>query len=146
MPAVSGDEFLRGVSIIANRDVQRAYIEPIVRRAGVDLMPVSAWLLLRFEEDPNLDIDELSRRNGLSRERLHSGLDELVSRGYVAHAAGPVLSHVVTDEGCEIYGRLATARRERLIELHADWPPEQRRQVADVLQRLARELVPPASR
>jgi len=52
----------------------------------------------------------------------------------------------VTDEGCEIYGRLATARRERLIELHADWPPEQRRQVADVLQRLARELVPPASR
>ncbi len=146
MPAVSGDELLRGVSIIANRDVQRAYIESIVRRAGVDLMPVSAWLLLRFEEDPSLDIDELSRRNGLSRERLQSGLDELVSRGYVAHAAGPVPLHVVTDEGCEIYGRLATARRERLIELHADWPPEQRRQVADVLQRLARELVPPASR
>jgi DNA-binding MarR family transcriptional regulator len=53
---------------------------------------------------------------------------------------------VLTEDGCEIYTRLAAARRERLIGLHADWPPEQRRQVADVLQRLARDLVPPAAR
>jgi DNA-binding MarR family transcriptional regulator len=144
MPAGSGDELLRGVSIIANRDVQRAYIRSIVERAGVDLLPVSAWLLLRFEDDPSLDILELARRNGLSSERLQAGLDELLARRYIEPRPGP--SHTLTPNGCEIYMKLAAARRERLVELHADWPPEQRRQVADVLQQLARELVPPLSR
>ena len=88
LPDDFGDELLRGVAIIANRDVQRAYIESIVRRAGVSLMPASAWLLLRFEEDPALDIGELSRRNGLSRQRLQAGLDELLSRGYLTSGTG----------------------------------------------------------
>ncbi len=65
MPAPSGDELLHGVAIIANRDVQRAYIQGIVSRAGVDLTPSAAWLLLRLQEEPALDIRELSRRNGL---------------------------------------------------------------------------------
>jgi EmrB/QacA subfamily drug resistance transporter len=145
MPAASGDELLRGVSIIANRDVQRAYIESIVRQAGVHLMPVSAWLLLRYEEEPTLQVGELARHNGLSRERLQAGVDELMARGYLELSSDGA-SHVLTEDGCEIYTRLAAARRERLIGLHADWPPEQRRQVADVLQRLARDLVPPAAR
>jgi hypothetical protein len=38
---------------------------------------------------------------------------------------------------------LASARRERLQALYADWPEEQRQQLAVLLQRLARELVPP---
>jgi EmrB/QacA subfamily drug resistance transporter len=144
MPTASGDELLRGVSIIANRDVQRAYIESIVRKAGVHLMPVSAWLLLRYEEDPALEIGELARRNGLSRERLQAGVVELMAKGYLEIGADG--KGELTEDGCEIYARLAAARRERLIGLHADWPPEQRRQVADVLQGLARDLVPPATR
>jgi hypothetical protein len=30
-----------------------------------------------------------------------------------------------------------------LLKLQSDWPAEQRDRVADILQRLARELVPP---
>ena len=140
MPSVQGDELLRGVAIIANRDVQRQYVEGIVKRAGVDLTPAAASLLLRIHEEPDLDIRELSRRNGLSYERLHAGLSLLRDRGYLDTEDN---RHHLTAAGCEIYRKLAEARRERLIGLHADWPPEQRRQLADVLQRLARQLVPP---
>ena len=88
MPAPSGDELLHGVAIIANRDVQRAYIQGIVSRAGVDLTPSAAWLLLRLQEEPALDIRELSRRNGLSYERLEAGLTQLRERRYLEAGTG----------------------------------------------------------
>jgi EmrB/QacA subfamily drug resistance transporter len=140
MPLTEDDELLRGVAIIANRDVQRQHVEAIVARAGVNLTPAAAWLLMRLHEDPHLDIREISRRNGLSYERLHDGLTVLQTKGYIAERDD---ARGLTREGCAIYNRLAAARRERLVALHRDWPPEQRRQLADVLQRLARELVPP---
>jgi EmrB/QacA subfamily drug resistance transporter len=145
MPAADdpATELLRGLRILADRDVQRAYIEGLVTRAGVDLLPAAAWLLLRLQEDPATDIDELARRNGLRKDRLDAGIAQLTSRGYVSivdTADGRL--YKLTEPGCEIYDRLAKARREKLQALHADWPPEQRRQLADVLERLARELVP----
>jgi EmrB/QacA subfamily drug resistance transporter len=143
MPAPSGDELLHGVAIIANRDVQRAYIQGIVSRAGVDVTPAAAWLLLRLHDEPALDIRELSRRNGLSYERLEAGLTQLRERRYLEAGPADGAHHSLTPEGRVIYQRLATARRDRLVALHADWPPEQRQQLADVLRRLARELVPP---
>ena len=48
----------------------------------------------------------------------------------------------LTDEGCSILNQLAQARRKNLSEFIDDWSPEQRAEIADALQRLARELVP----
>jgi DNA-binding MarR family transcriptional regulator len=48
----------------------------------------------------------------------------------------------VTPQGCDAFTRLAAARRERLAELFSDWPPEQHDQLAAVLRRLVREIVP----
>ena len=48
----------------------------------------------------------------------------------------------ITDSGCEVFRRLNAVRRERLGELVAEWPPEQRERVAAVLRNLARALVP----
>ena len=45
-------------------------------------------------------------------------------------------------DDAEVYDRLATARRDRLGEIFAEWTPEKRAEVADVLRQLARELVP----
>lgn len=140
MPAATEDELLRGVAIIANRDVQRQHIEAIIKIAGVDLTPAGAWLLLRLQEEPTLDIRTLSQRNGLPYDRLRAGLEQIETRGYVTLNDG---QRSLTPEGCTIYNRLVAARRERLVALHKDWPPEQRRQLAEVLQRLARDLVPP---
>jgi MFS family permease len=137
-------ELLRGLAILANRDVQRAYIEGLARRAGLDLTAPAAWLLLRLEEDPAIDLDELSRRHGFARDRLAAGVALLRERGYISEAGGgerPI--RALTAAGRAAHERLADARRERLLQLQAEWPPEQRVQLADMLQRLSRELVPP---
>ena len=147
MPAADdrSAELLRGLAILADRDVQRAYIEGLIRRAGVDLPPLQAWLLLRLEEDPRLDVAAVAMTYGLPLQRVSAAVSELRSRGLVIVEAGNGQPRIyrLTGAGCDLYDQLAAARRERLLNLQADWPPEQRERVADVLQRLARELVPP---
>ena len=106
---------------------------------------MQAWLLLRLEENPQLDVAEVATTYGLQLQRVSAAVSELRSRGFVVIEAGngQARTYRLTSAGCELYDRLAAARRERLLTLQADWPPEQRERVADVLQRLARELVPP---
>ena len=50
----------------------------------------------------------------------------------------------LTEAGCDIYNRLVTARREHLAELWPEWSPKKREEVAGILRRLARELIPEA--
>jgi DNA-binding MarR family transcriptional regulator len=50
----------------------------------------------------------------------------------------------LTEAGCEIYNRLVVARREHLAELWPEWSPKKREEVAEILRRLARELIPEA--
>ena len=112
----------------------------VVRRAGLDLPPAAAWLLLRISDEPAIDVRSTARRYGLDQDRIEAGLAELLNRGLIASAGE---RFELTPAGCEVFDRLAAARRERLVELREQWPPEQRQQLADILQRLARELVPP---
>jgi hypothetical protein len=51
----------RGLSVLADRDERRRYVERIVARARVDLSPAAAWLLGRLEKDSGLDPSNLSR-------------------------------------------------------------------------------------
>jgi EmrB/QacA subfamily drug resistance transporter len=145
-PSGSDAELLRGLAILADRDVQRAYIQGIVTRAGVDLMPVSAWLLMRIEEDPAADLVQLARRRGVPAERLEAGLGQLRERGLIAERPSDPLTRPprreLTAAGCAVHDRLSTARRERLQALRTEWPQEQREQLAAILQSFARELVP----
>jgi hypothetical protein len=48
----------------------------------------------------------------------------------------------VTPAGCDALDRLITARRARLAELFAEWPPETHEKLALLLGQIARELVP----
>jgi DNA-binding MarR family transcriptional regulator len=143
MPGTSDPalELLRGVAILADRDAQRAYLKSIADRAGLELMPVSAWLLLRLGEDSTLTPDAIAREHHIPAARVEEGLAELTARGYAATTAGPRLV-ALTADGCAAYDRLAAARRERLRALSQDWPEAQRQQVVAILQRLARDLVP----
>jgi hypothetical protein len=136
-------ELLRGVAILADRDAQRAYLRSIATRAGLELMPVSAWLLLRLGEDTNITPQLVAREQHIPAARMDAGLAELQARGFVSARSGASSPIVLTADGGAAYDRLAAARRERLGELFAEWPEPQRQQLAVVLQRLARELVPP---
>jgi DNA-binding MarR family transcriptional regulator len=138
-------ELLRGLAILADRDVQRAYIEGITKQAGVDLDPASARLLVRMQECPDADAHQLARKQGLSPGRADATVAALEERHLIAAHDGPDgrRRYVLTETGCDVYDRLTAVRRERLASLYRDWPPEQRHQVALMLQRIANEIVPP---
>jgi EmrB/QacA subfamily drug resistance transporter len=134
---------LRGLAILADRDLQRAYVEGIARRAGVQLSAAAAWLLLRMESCRSRDLRALAKREGFAPDRIDAAIDELTAGGYLVAAAGEDTVHQPTPTGCEVQERLAAARRERLAALQAEWPAAQRQRLAVALERLARELVPP---
>jgi EmrB/QacA subfamily drug resistance transporter len=143
MPAdpESAQHLLRGLAVLADRDVQRSYIQAVIDRAGLSLNPAAAWLLIRLEEDPALDPVELGRTRQIPAERMAAALDELAGRGLVERSEN---GNPVTDEGCEAVNRLVAARRAHLSELISDWEPERHEELAGVLRRIAADLVPEA--
>lgn len=139
----SREQLLRGLAVLADRDVRRRYIASIVTRAGLDLSPAAAWLLIQIERERDVDVNELGRRGKVKPESLKAATEELLQRSLIA--AGRVANvYGLTEAGCEIYNRLAVARREQLAELWPEWSPKKREEVAELLRRLARELIPEA--
>jgi DNA-binding MarR family transcriptional regulator len=70
---------------------------------------------------------------------MDAALAELQARGLVDGRDG---TRALSPEGCAVFTRLVAARRERLAELFADWPQDKHEELAGVLRRLAREIVP----
>lgn len=135
----SASELFRGLAVLADRDVQRQHIERIVAKAGETLTPAAAWLLVRLEENPKLDVAALGEQHRVPRDTMMSADRELQERGLVSIDRG---ARTVTPAGCDVLDRLIAARRAHLDEVTADWPPEQRAAVAAMLHRLAKDLVP----
>ncbi|HEY0761238.1 MAG TPA: MDR family MFS transporter [Pyrinomonadaceae bacterium] len=125
---------LRGLAVLADRDVLRKYIAAVVARAQVELSVGAAWLLVKIEREPGFKV---------GTSKLESAKMELLSKSLIEERSGGVYS--LTEEGCDIYNRLVAARREHLAELWPEWSPKKREDVAAILRRLARELVPETS-
>ncbi len=139
----SREQLLRGLAVLADRDVRRRYIASIVTRAEVDLGPTAAWLLVHIERERGVDVNELGRRGKCDAKNLKAATAELLQQSLIA--AGSVGDvYRLTEAGCEIYNRLVAARREHLAELWPEWSPKKREEVAEILRRLARELIPEA--
>jgi len=139
----SRQQLLRGLAVLADRDVRRRYIASIVSRAGVDLSPTAAWLLVQIERERGIDVPELGRKGKCDANKLQAATAELLQQSLIV--AGSVADvYRLTEAGCEIYNRLVAARREHLAELWPEWSPTKREEVAEILRRLARELVPEA--
>ena len=136
---------MRGLSALADRDVKREYIKAIVARTGLKLSPAAAWLLVRLEREPGLDLATLASARQIELERLQAAQAELSGQSLIVEAAA-VNNHLrryeLTAKGCEVLRRLVTARRDHLAELWAEWAPEKREELAETLRRIARELVP----
>jgi EmrB/QacA subfamily drug resistance transporter len=124
-------QVLRGLAALADRDVRRRAIEHVVHRAGLTLSPSAAWLLVRMGEDA-----------WAAPPRLDDALGELRRAGLISEGATSGEAHVLTAAGLEALARLTEARRARLDEICAEWTPGTRADVAEVLGRLARQLVP----
>jgi DNA-binding MarR family transcriptional regulator len=140
---------MRALGLVANRDVQREYIERIVKRAGVDLSPAAAWLLLQIERDPRTDTRALARAYSLDVDRLGSGIDELESKGLITDDGsqdGSHTNHVLTSQGCDAFDRIGDARRLHLTEVFSEWPRERHEELEEAMRRVREELVPGANR
>jgi EmrB/QacA subfamily drug resistance transporter len=139
----SRTQLLRGLAVLADRDVRRRYIAAIVTRAGIDLSPNAAWLLVQIERERGVEVNELGRRGKCDPEKVKAAAVELLHKSLIE--AGSVANvYRLTGAGCESYNRLVTARREHLAELWPEWSPKKREEVAEILRRLARELIPEA--
>jgi EmrB/QacA subfamily drug resistance transporter len=135
---------LRGLSALADRDLQRQHIQQIVQRAGVDLTPIAASLLVRLDADPAANPEALGRERGAGPDEVHAAMADLERRGLLVHdrADGAAARWSLTRAGCAVLTKLVAARREHLSELFADWGPTRREEMAALLRRLADELVP----
>jgi EmrB/QacA subfamily drug resistance transporter len=132
----SASVFLRGLSMLASRDVQRQFIERVVARAGVSLSAGAAWLLVRVEQDPGLDPVALGAKHRVPAERMRAAETELRQRELIDG------TRALTTAGRDVLERLVRARRAKLSELLAEWPAGQREEAIAAFQGLAREVVP----
>jgi hypothetical protein len=139
--ADSRAQLMRGLAVLADRDVRRNYVAAIVERAGVDLSPGAAWLLVQIEREPNVNIQDLGRKGKADPVKLQHSKTELLDKSLVAPTSTTDV-YQLNEGGCEIYNRLVAARREHLAELWPEWSPKKREEVATILRNLARELIP----
>ena len=137
-------QLMRGLAVLADRDVRRHYVAEIVKRAGVELSPPAAWFLVQIEREPGKNIRKLGRKAKVAPKILEVAKAELFEKSLIT--AGPAADvYTLTGDGCKIYNRLVTARREHLAELWPEWSPQKREDVAEILRNLARELIPESS-
>jgi DNA-binding MarR family transcriptional regulator len=134
-------QLMRMLAVLADRDVRRRYVAAIVERAGVDLSPGAAWLLVQIEREPNVNIHDLGRKGKADPVKLQSSKAELLDKSLVAPTSATDV-YQLNEAGCEIYNRLVAARREHLAELWPEWSPKKREEVFAILRQLARELIP----
>ena len=135
----SESEFLRGLSLLTSRDVQRQFIDQVVKRAGLSLSAAAAWLLVRFEEDPALDPIALGAKHRVPADRMRAAEEELRRAHFIE---GDASSRALTSEGCAALTTLVRARRDHIADLIADWPAAKRADTATIFQHLAEVLVP----
>jgi EmrB/QacA subfamily drug resistance transporter len=131
-------EVTRGLTRLVGRDRTLAFVETATRRAGVDLSPSAAWLLLRAgAADAPDDLRELRTRPHVDPGAFDAAHAELHERGHLARDADADGHLTATRD------QLVAARTECLRGLVADWEPESNPELDPLVRRLAEELGQP---
>jgi EmrB/QacA subfamily drug resistance transporter len=148
-PTDSLAEASRAMSILIGREGRRELVARLCQRAGVDLSPAAAWLVVRLQEADDghpASVPQLCEAFAIPLDVGQRGLRELDERGLLRRdpAAGEDRGRVVgvTPAGASIAGRLVEERRASLERVCAGWAPEDNEELAGLLTRLARELAP----
>jgi EmrB/QacA subfamily drug resistance transporter len=130
-------EVTRGLTRLVGRERTLAFIQNATEKAGVDLEPGAAWLLLHAgSPDAPADLTEIRDRPHVPAERFDVALAQLRARDYV-DAGG-----AVTTAGCAARDQLVAARTDCLRGLIAEWEPDEHPELDPLLRRLAEELEP----
>jgi EmrB/QacA subfamily drug resistance transporter len=138
------EEIERALTAVISHERPRRVYERLAIRAGLDLAPECCWLLLRLVEQAPSRPDALAAHLEVPLDVLRPLLDQLGRSGFVEVRGGngdPGEAIVLTEAGRETSERLVAARREGLVDLLADWQPEQHAELTTLVNRLARRLL-----
>ncbi|HYZ82728.1 MAG TPA: DHA2 family efflux MFS transporter permease subunit [Solirubrobacteraceae bacterium] len=148
-PTDSLAEASRAMSVLIGREGRRELVARLVQRAGVDLSPAAAWLIVRLTETDSAhpaDIPALCESFDIPVDVGQRALRELDERGLLLRdpSAGQDRGRVigVTPEGRDIAQRLVEERRASLARVASGWQPEDNAELTGLLTRLAREIMP----
>jgi EmrB/QacA subfamily drug resistance transporter len=136
-------EASRALTTLIGRDRRKLFVEQLAARAGVELSAGASWLIVRLQEDPAADIDELSERFAIPVEVGRRALEELTDRSLVELEPDGDQAGIVrrlTPAGDQIATRLVAERRASLVRLCEEWSPDQNPELGALITRLAHEL------
>ncbi|MCW2993196.1 MAG: drug resistance transporter, EmrB/QacA subfamily [Conexibacter sp.] len=130
-------EVTRGLTRLVGRERTLAFLEGATGRAGIDLDPSAAWLLLHAG-GPGVpdDLHAIRARPHVDPARFDAALALLRERGYVA-------DDTVSPAGLAVRDQLVAARTDCLRSLIEDWEPDAHPELDPLLRRLAEELDTP---
>jgi EmrB/QacA subfamily drug resistance transporter len=142
----SAQEVERALTTIARRENRRELFRRLAARAGLDVEPAVAWLLLRIERHPDWPASRLAREPAVDQERLRALLAAMARDELLAPLDGTQLDGAnqtprLTGRGRTAVQRLVAARRERLDELLDGWSPEEHAELRQLVDRLTAELL-----
>ena len=129
-------EIARELSRAAGRERTLAFLADTVARAGVELSPGAAWLLLRLGVPDPPPARQAARPSARRPARLDVAVAELRGLGLLD-------GERPTEAGGEMRERLVAARTDGLRALVADWEPDENPELDPLLRRLADELTVP---
>ncbi|WP_425245138.1 DHA2 family efflux MFS transporter permease subunit [Streptomyces sp. NEAU-NA10] len=134
----SYDEVCRALSVLGTREGQREIYRKITTRAGYDLLPVAAWMLLRVKRYGSIEPGVLAERTTVPLSVILDGARQLEERRLAAREG---LDLVFTPQGREVAERLAQAREDSLAELLGDWwGPDRPTDLVQLVKELNAEL------
>jgi EmrB/QacA subfamily drug resistance transporter len=132
-------ELERSLSLLARREHRWELLQRFASGAGLDLPPPELWLLARLGERPQVTLPQLVDQLNAGETEINVTLEHLEERSLARTEDDGTIT--LTAAGRQDYERLVAARRARLSELLAGWEPEQHRELQQLVEQLARDLV-----
>jgi DNA-binding MarR family transcriptional regulator len=141
----SQQEIERALHVLSSRESQDQLYRRLAACVGVDLDPLSIWLLFRFREQAPIAGATLAKRFHVPAAMLLPSLEALRESGLITTTA-PVEDQAdgqlqLTAAGQETVTTLVSACQERLAELLDGWSPEQEAELAALLHWLTTILL-----
>jgi EmrB/QacA subfamily drug resistance transporter len=138
-------EVERALAVLVRRESRGDMYRRLAARAGLQLEPEGCWLLYRIGQYDVHDVTALVTHLDVPLERMRPALDSLSAAGFLQPAADGVGRSgdglFLSDAGRAAVDRLVEARRAGLADLLEGFSPEEHPELADLLRRLAVELL-----
>jgi EmrB/QacA subfamily drug resistance transporter len=132
-------EVTRGLTRLVGRERTLLFLEGATERAGLELSPSAAWLLLRAgAPDAPPDLIVLRTRPTVDPSAFDAAHAELRECGHLDETG-----QALTATGVATRDQLVAARTDCLRSLVADWQPEDQPELDALVRRLAEELQQP---